>query len=269
MDPESKHTSGVASQDSFVQNASRNRRVGADRLHRQTDGRVVIESRVEMPDWRASRFRPTAVFIEGERFAVCAHHPLKRGNHRYELAPWPEDQGVRPGLLIEYGEDYVRRRDKLRSAVRTTGVLAALAIPFTPLLGFLPARIKTALHGVIGVHPVSATRASLALECLAAIVIGAMGVIHVMTLGQMTPEFGDTMWLFPLLLIDAFMRYNSVLSENIHALGFLEWLVPASLRRPRSSGDAQGVDGPSAAARMGVIASVRRSASGRDASGDP
>jgi len=202
------------------------RRVGIDRVRREPDGCLVVEAAVEMPEWRASRFRPTAVLFEGERFAVRSHRSGGRGLHVYELAPWTDDGVERPGLEVEYDEAFVQQRQRRRSAGRVADVLAMLAVPLTPLLGLLPARAKAALHGVIGVHPATATRASITLECVCAALCAALGVIHIATAGLLTPELRHTSWLLPLLVVDAFVRYGVVLKDELSAPGFLEWLVP-------------------------------------------
>jgi hypothetical protein len=209
------------------------RRIGVDRLRREPDGCLVVEAAVEMPEWRASRFRPTAILFEGERFAVRSHRAERRGLHVYELSPWADDGVERPGLEVEYDEAYVQQRQRLRTAGRVADVLAMAAVPLTPLLGLLPARTKAALHGVIGVHPVAATRASITLECVCASLCAALAVIHIATGGLLTPELRHTSWLLPLLVADAFMRYGAVLKDELCAPGFLEWLVPGGRRGSR------------------------------------
>jgi hypothetical protein len=205
-------------------------RIGIDRVRRESDGCLVVEAAVEMPEWRASRFRPTAVFFEGERFAVRSHRTERRTLHVYELAPWADDGVERPGLEIEYDEAYVQERQRLRTAGRVADVLAVLAVPLTPLLGLLPARAQAALHGAVGVHPGTATRASITLECVCAALCAALGVIHIATGGLLTPELRHTAWLLPLLVVDAFMRYGAILKDELSAPGFLEWLVPGGRR---------------------------------------
>lgn len=213
---------GSATQESW-------RRIDVDRVRRIPDG-LLVESVVAMPDWRSSRFRPTAVFFEGVRYAVRSHQSGRAGSHLYTLAAWPDDGVDAPGPVIEYDEAYVRRRQRLRSQRRAADVLAAVAVPLTPLLGLLPSRVKSALHGTLGVHPMEATRASITLEGIAATLCGALAVIHIVTLGRLTPELGHTLWLLPLLSVDAFVRYDAVLREAVRPPGFLEWLVPARLR---------------------------------------
>jgi hypothetical protein len=185
-----------------------------------------------MPEWRASRYRPTAVFFEDERFAVRAHHAEEHRLHVYELTPWPDDGIDPPGKVIEYDEDYVRLRERQRSVGQISEVLAMLAVPLKPVLGLLPARVKAALQTTIGVHPVEATRASITLEGVVAFLCAALAIIHIATAGVSTPELVHTVWLLPLILADAFMRFDAVLKEETHPPGFLEWLLPARLWRP-------------------------------------
>ena len=211
-------------------------RVGPDRVLKTPAG-LSVEAVVEMPEWRASRFRPTAVFFEGERFAVRSHRPTRGGRHLYELSRWSDDGVEQPGAVIEYGEAYVHLRQRLRSVGRIADVLAVAAVPCRPLLGLLPARAKAALHGTLGVHPVEATRASIILECVAASLCAALATIHFGTGGALTPELVHTLWLGPLLGLDAFVRYGAVLGEELHPPGFLEWLVPARFRRTRAEGE--------------------------------
>ena len=129
------------------------RRIGVDRALREPD-RLLVEAAVEMPDWRPRRFRQAAVFFEGERFAIRSHRAVRRGLHVYELSPWPDDGVEQPGAVIEYDEEYVRLRTKQRAVGHATDVLAMVAVPLKPLLGFLPSRTKAILQGTIGVHAV-------------------------------------------------------------------------------------------------------------------
>lgn len=213
------------------------RRIGDDRVLRESD-RLVVEAAVEMPEWRARRFRQTAIFFEGERFAVRSHRLVRRGLHVYELIPWPDDGVEQPGAVIEYDAEYVRLRAKQRAMGHATDVLAMLAVPLKPLLGFLPSRAKAVLQGTIGVHAVEATRASITLETICAILCGVMALIHVSTGGVATPALVHTLWLLPLLTLDSFMRFHAVLKEE--APGFLEWLIPARWRQVETEASPKG-----------------------------
>ena len=213
------------------------RQVGVDRVLREPGG-LRIEAAAEMPEWRASRFRPTAVYFEGERYAVRSHVPVRRGLHVYELEPWSDDGVEQPGAVIEYDAAYVELRQRLRSVMRIADVLAVVVVPLKPLVGLLPARAKAALHGSLGVHPVEATRASIALETLLAILGAAFGVIHIATLGSATPELVHVFWAVPLLSLDAFVRFHAVLQEDPCPPGFIEWLLPARFRSS-SGGDSR------------------------------
>lgn len=189
---------------------------------------------MEMPDWRASRFRPTAVLFEGERFKVQSYCRERRGLHLYELTPWPDDGIEPPGAVIEYDEQFVRLRGQIRSVNRVADALAVLATPLTPLLGFLPSGVQAALHGKIGLHPLAATNASITLEKIAAVLCGALAMIHLFTGGSLTAELRHTLWLTPLLVVDGVMRLDVVMKEETPPPGFLEWLIPARFRRSLS-----------------------------------
>ena len=229
------------SRDGSTEDGPRWQRIGVDRILREPDG-LTVETASAMPEWRASHFRPTAVIFLGERFVVRSHtvEPAERsGRHVYELTPWPDDGVEPPGAVIEYDEEYVRARQRRRSVVRVADVFEVLAVLLTPLIGFLPSRAKAALHGSVGVHPITATRASILLEIVFMFLCCAFAMIYIMTMGMATSELVHSLWLVPLLGLDTFMRYAAVLRDEMYPPGFLEWLIPARVRQPHGEGDSQ------------------------------
>jgi len=192
---------------------------------------MIVEAAVAMPEWRASRFRPTVVLFEGERFAVRAHHHESRGPHRYELELWPDEGVEPPGAVVEYDADFVRRRGQRQSVERASGVLSLATVPITPLLGFLPSAWKTRLERRFGLHAVAATNASITLEKIAATLCGVLSVIHLSTGGLSTGELVHALWLTPLLVLDGVMRLDAMMKAETPPPGFLEWLIPTRFRR--------------------------------------
>jgi len=199
------------------------KRVGRDLVTPEGAG-LVLDAVCEMPEWQVRQFRRTVIHIEGSRWVVCASTPGELGRHIYRLEPWSGDPGEMPGVAICYDAEYVEARDRMRAAQSITGGLSLLAAPLTPLIGLLPSGMKSTLHGVLGVHPLAATRASILLQYFAAAACGALNLIDVTTNGTMTSGFEHTFGLAVILLLDAAMRYSSVLEGECDQPGFFEWV---------------------------------------------
>ena len=203
----------------------RRQRVGPDFVERRDHDGLVVRTAREMPEWRVSKYRPTVVHFMGSCYAVTQYLADPNGQHVYLLAPWSKDSGSLPGHEVEYDDAYVEARDRLRRAKAQSGVLAVLAVPLTPLIGFLPSGVKAKLHGRIGVHPTTATSASIMLECLIGAASLPLVLIHLTTGGTgLTTFVEDLFWLPALVLLDAVMRRNSVTSESTRPYGFYEWM---------------------------------------------
>lgn len=215
---------GVVEASALESRARQRVRVGPDRVDRRGDS-LFVRAACEMPDWRISEFRRTAVHFRGSRYAVTEHRLEQDGQHVYVLELWLEDRGSRPGHELEYDEAYVEARDRIRRARSRSDVLAFVAAPFTPVIGLLPSGVKASWHGAIGIHPRTATGASIFLEYLIALVCMALALIHLVSgASEMTAELRFVFWLAPLVLLDAAMRANSASDDSPRCYGFYEWL---------------------------------------------
>ncbi len=183
-----------------------------------------------MPDWKATRYRKTAVVFEERTYFVASRTALSGGVWRYVLAPWPDDLHDAPGRTIHYGEPYVLERDQTR---REQGRLERKAVGLyflTWLLGFLPSGVKLRLNERYGIHPLVVTGKSLFLEYLAFINLVVLLVIG---------GFTGALPILPLLgaaavvAIDRTVRTARLEKGGMRQYGFGEWIF----RRIRDEDD--------------------------------
>ncbi len=206
--------------------------VGSDKLILMED-RVFVETSTEMPDWKATRYRRTAVVIQGVPYEVDKVSKLSGARYRYRLLPWSGGELDIPRKTIHYDIHYVTRRDKLqRELTFRTGAGSRLRF-LGVLLGFLPSRWKARLQEQYGLNPESMTRLSIYMEGFLALSAAVLSIIEAFggALGSaMGGGASSGNGFFMLLLIsilfavDAGMRYGSVFDER-GCPGFLEWVT--------------------------------------------
>src|SRR6185503_10061668 len=92
--------------------------VGTDKVLVKEDGTVVVHASSPMADWRATRYRKTAVVFEDRTYLVASRTALPGGWFRYVLEPWPEDLHDSPARTVVYGEAYVLEREEKRRGQR-------------------------------------------------------------------------------------------------------------------------------------------------------
>lgn len=190
-----------------------------DRMQRQGD-RIIIESRVDMPDWEVRAYRRTRILIEGQPYYVS--HRAKRGRWWcYTLLPWPEDNRDLPGRLVHYDDVYRASRDNvLRQRIHARiGYLLLWTV--LPLIGFLWSRPKAFLAQQYSVDPVRATELSLYLSYSIVVVCMAFSLI-----GLVTGALPLKLLIPPILVlgVDALMRWDRVQRDQ-PMIGFYEWLL--------------------------------------------
>src|SRR5262249_38763211 len=137
--------------------------VGSDSLMFKDD-RLLVHASCEMPDWKATRYRKTAVVFREQTYFVASRMSLPGGGWRYVLEPWPEDHHDVPGNTVHYDEAYVLERDALHREQRHVEAKAMGLVLLTWLLGFLPSETKLRLNERYAIHPLTVTEKSLFLE---------------------------------------------------------------------------------------------------------
>ncbi len=229
-------------------------RIGPDRVT-VTDTEVVIEAKHEMPEWEVRSSRPPAIYFEDKKFLLIGKDKAEAPyGIRYTLQPWPEGKASNPNNFHTYDAATVAERGSSHRSELWGQLAWSLLLPFYPFLGLLWARTQERL-GRLGFIPRSLTGISiftsfglfLAQGVMAAVMINASirsgklmigGVIRAMTdqshlqLGQLAISAGiiDAVLLAG-FLADAVFRYAHYLGDDQWTGGFLEWLVPKSLRR--------------------------------------
>ena len=118
---------------------------------------MIVQSPVLMPEWKASKFRRTAVVYEDSRFFVAEATRGPDGCHRYVLEPWPDDKGDRPSRTILYEQEYVRLRDANRARAWVALFLWPAMVCANPVVGCLWTRTKRSLQRRLGLDPKLAT----------------------------------------------------------------------------------------------------------------
>lgn len=209
--------------------------LGRDRVHLQGQ-QLVVDAARDMPDWEVRKARRAAIRYRGKVYFVAQRESRAGGRVRYVLEPWPDRSADVPGLRVTYDEEYVRKRD-LNADMAVLGAFARpIAVVLTPLVGFLPSRIKAVIHQRFGIHPVTATRWSVGLEWIAAILLGTalcVAGFAAFVYGTSTGEaaalvldltkvdaFGELV-----LVVDVVFRTSSLVRNRMDQDGFYEWLV--------------------------------------------
>jgi hypothetical protein len=209
--------------------------VGSDRFVVKGDT-VVLYAACRMLDWKTTRYRKTAVVWRDRTYFVESQGPVTGAGWRYVLAPWPEDLHDTPGRVVHYDARYVQERDALRREQQALERSAVGLWAISPLLGFLPSRVKLRLNERYGFHPVTVTDRSLLLEYAILVVLLGAFVIFAMASG-LAPVYGadgrrvggpSLVGLFlaaAFLAVDRIVRYDRLLTASMQQYGLGEWLV--------------------------------------------
>jgi hypothetical protein len=185
---------------------------------------VVIEAACEMPEWRATRYRRTAVRIGAHTYFVSSKDRRPGGACRYVLEPWPEDHHDMPGNVVQYDPVYVKERDLRRreQARREKEAFGLWVVRL--LLGFLPSGVKHRLNERYGFHPLTVTEQSLFIQRF--VLIGLMGLfmIHMFT-GVLGAKGLPLLGGIALIGVDLVVRTGQALTASLDQYGFGEWIV--------------------------------------------
>jgi hypothetical protein len=219
----------------------RTRAIGTDKVLVKDDGAVVVHASSPMPDWRATRYRKTAVVFEDRTYFVATRTTLPGGWCRYLLQPWPEDLHDSPARTVLYDEAYVLEREERRRAQQKHEVRAVGLFAVAWLLGFLPSGLKLRLNERYAIDPGTATRQSLFIQYLVA--LGLLTVFAIgFVAGALGPAFGapsgaasgavftglfrPTRLLLTVvvLALDATIRTDRLQRGSMRQYGFGEWI---------------------------------------------
>jgi hypothetical protein len=232
---------------------SGNIRIGPDQVT-ITDSNVVILAKHEMPDWQIHTVQVPVIHFDGKKyFLVEKGQAQPPYSMRYVLRPWPEGKVPNPKLFYSYSAETVAEREAdRRSGVREEMSRAYLLV-FYPFLGLLWSGVQKRLtrvgfvpHAISGisifvVFSLMFTQGAFIALMLQAsarsgnMMIGGMiralmnqNYIHI---GSMNLPVAVLDGLLTIgLLSDVLVRYTCYLRDSEWSGGFLEWLVPKSLR---------------------------------------
>lgn len=194
--------------------------IGKDRVASRGE-MLLVDAACEMPDWKATRYRRTAVVFRERTYFVASISTGPGGGHRYVLEPWPEDMHDSPGRTIHYDEAYVRERDEQRRR-RARIENESLVLYFvSPLLGFLPSGLKLALNDRYGYHPVTVTGRSVFVERLLMLCLMVFVPLGLLAGIPIVPVAG----LLLMVLVDLPIRQNRLLRGTMRQYGFWEWAI--------------------------------------------
>jgi len=229
-------------------------RIGPDQVT-ITDQGVVIEAKHELPDWQIREFKIIPVYFEDRKyFLVNKRKAEPPYAFRYVLRRWPETHIDSAPFFHTYNAEAVAERDSTRRSGQREELVRLALMPFYPFLGFLWSGAQKKLIR-FGFVPQSITGVSVFLGFCLLLLQGAFAAIMLnvgarmgnVTLGGMVLAFtGHTHFqigpigipvslldslLLIALLADVPVRYSHYLGEEEWAGGFLEWMVPRSLRK--------------------------------------
>lgn len=223
-------------------------RFGKDRVLQKGD-QLVVYSTADMPDWEIAGNRKTAIFIKDQVWCLTGKASFPKGAIRYILDPWPDYIDCIPGRRIRYDAEYVASRDEALAALKSHVSLSWMLLPFEPLLGFLPSRVKSGIEERTCISARRASFMSLWVELFFFFLAGV--VVWVLTYSSMwtmalAPGSGPEASLAMMIILVIFLaadlinRYDSYLREDQIPCGFCEWIFR---RQPRASEKA-GVASP-------------------------
>ena len=229
-------------------------RIGPDQVT-ITENEVVIEARHEMPDWEVRSSKAPAIYFEDRKYLLTekrpAHPPFAI---RYVLQPWPEGKVANDKIFHTYDEEAVAQRDSSRRGDKLDEMVWVLLLPFYPFLGFLWSGAQQRLvrfgylpRSITGISIFTTFGLMLAQGVFAVVTINASirsgkimvgGILRALMSQdhfQIGPVGIPATYIDCLILLalvaDLAIRYSNYLREDQWTGGFLEWLVPQSLRR--------------------------------------
>jgi len=215
-------------------------RVGPDRVVPKGDGLIVFSGR-EMDDWRPATHRKTIVVFRDRRYFVTSRHVVGRQTWRYVLRPWKENPQEVPGRVIQYDPKYALVHDAMVRADKLDRGVFALLWAISPLLGFLPSRLKLLLEARYGFDPIRLTLFSMLVEYFVVLACGVWLSAMVMAgaFGAASGEgfniggftLGRAALAVAVLIPDLVARTSRLLSGSLDQYGFYEWLFRLFGRR--------------------------------------
>ena len=229
-------------------------RIGPDQIT-ITDQDVVIEAKHEMPDWQVREFKVIPIYFEDKKYFLAEKRKVQPPYaFRYVLRPWPESHFESATFFHTYDAQAVAERESTHRSGQRDELVRLSLLPFYPFLGFLWSGAQKKLIR-FGFVPQSITGASIFAGFCLMLLQGAFAAVMVnisvragkLMLGGMIRAFAgrDHFHIGPIdipvalldfLLLMAFLadvpvRYSHHLREPEWAGGFLEWMVPRSLRK--------------------------------------
>jgi hypothetical protein len=238
-------------------NSERVIQVGPDRVT-VTDDEVVIESKHEMPDWKVQGSNAPAIYFEDKKYLLAdkgtAQTPY---TVRYVLQPWPEGKIANARIFHTYDAEAVAERDSSRRGEVLNEVVWVCLLPLYPFLGLLWSGTQQRLvrfgyvpRTITGISIFTIFGLMLAQGAFGALLLNASARSGKMMIGGMIRAIVEQNYLqigsisIPIaffdvslglaFLADVGMRYTHYLREDQWTGGFLEWLVPQSLRRNKT-----------------------------------
>jgi hypothetical protein len=208
-----------------------------------------------MPDWEVREMNPPPVYFDDKKYQLVDKRRAERPYAmRYTLQPWPEDLVSTTKLFHAYDAEAVNERDGGASSGARDELIRAFMMPFYPFLGMLWSGTQKRLtrfgfvpHAISGISIFITFCLAFGQGIFAVVMLNASlrsgkmmigGMIRALAAGDnlhIGPVAIPIVWLDVLLALalvaDFAIRYTNYLREDQWAGGFLEWLVPRSLRR--------------------------------------
>jgi len=228
--------------------------IGPDQVT-MLDQEVVIEAKHEMPDWQVREFKIIPIYFEDRKYFLAEKRQAQPPYaFRYRLKPWPESHVESAPFFHTYDAQAVAERDSTRRSGQQEELVRLALMPLYPFLGFLWSGAQRKLIR-FGFAPRSITGASifssfgllLLQGAFAAVMMNASARAGNLMLGGILRAFAgqDHFRIGPIaipialldslllvaLLVDVPVRYSNWLREEDREGGFLEWMVPRSLRK--------------------------------------
>ncbi len=202
--------------------------LGPDRIREHQD-LLIIESPADMPELEYREYRKIVVRFR-ERLYTVREKRRDPAFFTYVLEPCTPSPQEAPPRILDYDETFVTIRDEAaRNADRLNSEVAGAAL--SPLLGFLPERVKRRLCDRLGVDVNAAGYRSLFLEYLLLLSTLVLLLLHVLT--RVFAGWGLALITAAVvLLVDAIARKDALDRER-SAPGFLEWLFISKSDRRR------------------------------------
>jgi hypothetical protein len=170
--------------------------------------------------WEVRTRRRVLVRFEGERWTMVSirREPPSRddGHVVYTLERFAASAAERAGTElvgteVDYDEAFVEARERQAISQRSRAQIGAILTILSPFLGFAWSGAKRRLHERYGLHPLVATRRSMALQ---AAVTFATALF-----------FGTNLVWIVVFPLDLLLRFHSILADEWEPWGFGEWTV--------------------------------------------